>query len=145
MEIGQSQGFFAKIYFDPEPDEILALTKSFDSLRIGIHHDSGEYNKVYHLVVASGLGATHSTLSRALGELNPRLKALRSDGLKYQGLSGGSTILFEEDKRLWFNMCDWGGPDKLPAREGLHYFGKPARNMMKEIIRLSIEQQELLE
>jgi hypothetical protein len=145
MEIGQSQGFFAPVYFDLEPDEIIALTKSYDSLRIGIHHDKGEYDKVFHLVVASSRGACHSTLSKALGRLNPQIKDGEKDGEKYQGLAGGCCILYEEDRRLWFNMCDFSESEKLPAREGLGYFGEPARSLIKQILQHSIEQQNLLE
>lgn len=143
MEIGQSQGFLAPVYFDPEPDEIIALTKSYDSLRIGIYHDKGEYDKVFHLVVASSRGARHSTLQKALGRLNPQIKP--GNGEKYQGLAGGCCVLYEEDRRLWFNMCDFSGSEKLPAREGLEYFGEPARSLIKQILQHSIEQQNLLE
>ena len=139
MEIGKTQGFFVNVYFDPEFEEILELTKSFDTLRIGLHKEKNQT----HLVIASGYGATHSTLSHALGKLNPRLKP-NKDGIKYQGLSGGSTILYEEDRRLWFNVEDWSMSDKEKPDKVLPFFGEPARSLMKEVIKQSIEQQHLL-
>lgn len=122
------------VYFDPEFDEIIELTKSFDTLRIGLKLEKGRY----HLVIASGLGNTHSTLSRALGELNPRLKVSRIDGLKYDGLDG-CAILYEEDNRIWFNMDSIGEGEKVSPYDAIKQFPSEIRQMIKDIVRLSEE------
>lgn len=138
MEIGKSQGFYHEVYYDPEPDEIIALTKSFDTLRIGFKLEKNQE----HLVVGSGYGNTHSTLSRCIEELNPRQKPNR-DGIKYGGLEG-SLILYEENRRLWFNACDIGMSEKTEPERVLRALREPSKSLLKEIIRLSKEQQNLI-
>lgn len=122
------------IYFDPEFDEMIELTKSFDTLRIGGIKEKDKW----HLVIASGYGNTHSTLSRALGEMNPRCKPNR-EGLKYNGLDLTS-ILFEEDGRFWFNQSDLSGSEKTPVDVALKDFPTEIRMQLKEIVKLAEEQ-----
>lgn len=140
MEIGLSQGHYYPVYFDPEFDEILSLTKSFDTLRIGIHKEKDKD----HLVIASGLGNTHSTLSWCLGQLNPRLKP-NKDGIKYQGLNGGPLILYEQNRRLWFNACDWSMDEKCKPSDVICYILEPAKSIIKEIIKQATIQMDLIE
>jgi hypothetical protein len=134
MDINYRGPDWPSIYFNPDFKEMIALTKSFDTLRIGLKREKGKYN----LVIASGYGNTHSTLSRALGELNPRCKVSKFDGLKYDGLDG-CAILYEEDNKYWFNMADLRGDEKETPEVALRTFGEPAKSMLKEIVKLSQE------
>ena len=133
MDINFRGKGWPSIYFDPEFEEMIELTKYFDTLRIG----GLEEKDGWHLVIASGLGNTHSTLSRAIGEMNPRCKPNR-EGLKYGGLDLTS-ILYEEDGKFWFNQCDLSGYEKTSIEEGLKDFPEPIRTMLKEIVKLAEE------
>ena len=137
MNINWRGADWPAVYWDPEPDEMLELTRSFDTLRVGFKKEKN----VFHLVIASGQGNTHSTLSRALGEMNPRCR-LNQEGLKYDGLNG-TTIIFCDDNRLWFNMCDFSGNEQTPWRKAINLL--PCREQLKEICRLAVEQQELID
>jgi hypothetical protein len=133
MDINYRGKDWPPIYFDPEFDEMLELTKSFDTLRIGLVKEKlGVF-----LVIASGYGNTHSTLSKALGEMNPRLKPNR-EGEKYAGLDG-CAILYEEDGRHWFNMADLGGGEKESPQNALPCFPSKVRKQLSEIVKLADE------
>ena len=137
MDINWRGADWSPIYWDPEPGEMLALTRSFDTLRVGFKLEKG----FYHLVIASGLGNTHSTLSRALGEMNPRCKPNR-EGIKFGGLDGW-VIIYYECNRLWFNMEDYSGNERTPWRQAVGQL--PCSDQLKEICRLAVEQQELMD
>ena len=141
MEIGLSQGFFGFIYFDPTDEELIQVAKSsFDTLRMGIHK---EKDKEY-LVFANGYGCTHSSISRAMGMLNPRLKP-NHNGEKYQGINGGCLILYEENNRprLLFNAGDWSMSEESKPEEVLRYIKESAYSQLKELVRLIKEQRNL--
>jgi hypothetical protein len=129
MDINFRGSDWPPIYFDPEFDEILELTKSFDTLRCGIHLEKGKH----YLVIASGLGNTHSSLSRAIGEMNPRGRLSRIDGLKYGGLDG-TFIIYEEQGKLWFNMCDYGGEEKVAASQAISQFPVELHAQLRDIV-----------
>lgn len=135
MNINHRGPGWPPIYFEPTFEEMLELTKSFDTLRIGMVREKGEY----YLVIASGFGNTHSTLSRALGELNPRCRPSRIDGLKYNGLDG-TAILYEEDRKFWFNMNDLDGGEKETVEEALRKFPYSVGKQLREIVKLAYEQ-----
>ena len=107
---------------------------------MGIHTEGGKE----YLVFGNGLGTTHSTVSRALGEMDPRIKPSPRDGLKYQGINGGTLILYDEDGRVWINGDSWSMSEKTKPEEVSKYMKEPAKYQFKELVRLIRENKNLL-
>lgn len=139
MEIGKSQGFYGYIYLDPDFDELVEVaSRGFDTLRMGIHVENGKE----YLVFGDGHGTTHSTVSRALGELNPNLRPSRIDGMKYQGINGGCIILYEENG-YWVNAQDWSMGEHEKPMEVAKAMKEPAKTSFKDLIKLLEEKQAI--
>lgn len=140
MEIGLSQGFYGFIYFDPTPEELIETAKSnFDTLRMGIHTEKGKD----YLVYGNGYGTTHSTVSKAMGQLNPRCRPSRIDGCYYEGINGGTVILYIDRNRVLINASDWSMSEEAKPEDVARYMKQPAQHQFKELIRLIRENMEL--